>query len=82
MQLVAICMQPMTLIRKTWEKIATEILSLNVITPAFEKLRWKSNLGKPRALSSFRRCCHSDRLAIGGNWRLNVLTRQSGKFWV
>ncbi|KAA1824666.1 conserved hypothetical protein [Escherichia coli] len=47
MQLVAICMQPMTLIRKTWEKIATEILSLNVITPAFEKLRWKSNLGKP-----------------------------------
>ncbi|HAJ3277194.1 TPA: transcriptional regulator, partial [Escherichia coli] len=31
MQLVAICMQPMTLIRKTWEKIATEILSLNVI---------------------------------------------------
>ncbi|ASF01682.1 hypothetical protein DP934_22220 [Escherichia coli] len=37
----------LTLIRKTWEKIATEILSLNVITPAFEKLRWKSNLGKP-----------------------------------
>ncbi|EFB2869278.1 hypothetical protein DFZ86_22255 [Escherichia coli] len=47
MQLVAICMQPMTLICKTWEKIATEILSLNVITPAFEKLCWKSNLRKP-----------------------------------
>lgn len=34
-------------IRKTWEKVAAETLRLDVIPPAFEKLRRKRNRRKP-----------------------------------
>ena len=36
-----------TEIRKTWEKVAAETLRLDVIPPAFEKLRRKRNRRKP-----------------------------------
>ncbi len=51
MQLVAICMPPMTLSQKKsarhGERVAAETLRLDVIPPAFEQLRRKRNRRKP-----------------------------------